>query len=606
MCGIFGIIGKTRNPDVALVERLTDAVSHRGPDGRGALVRGAVGLGHRRLSIIDLSDEALQPMKHHSEPLWLVFNGEIYNYIELRDELRALGHVFHTASDTEVILASYLQWGEVCLNRFNGMWSFALLDERKQELFCARDRFGVKPFYWTENSQHFAFGSEIRQLLPLLPAAHTQHAMLRDFLICGISDHTQDTFFRGITKLMPGHWLKYSLQSHTHQVRRYYTLQPTVSAPSDANDSAQQLKELLRSAVKLRLRSDVRVGTCLSGGLDSSSVATLAAQLHSAASSEPFHAITAVSEQQSNNEAEFAQEIVRRNGLKWLTTQPGYDDFCATLQDVITAQEEPYGGPSITMQYFVMKAARANGVTVLLDGQGGDETLLGYERYYAAWLRNRLRQGVGSLLSGVSSASRNNINVSPAILAKYYLGGNFAALREMFYRNRLSFLTGNMTLPEALRRFAAANKDATALQTLEITQTNLPMLLRFEDKNSMRHGIEARLPFLDYRLVEFALALPLDVKMHDGWTKWPLRQAMSTDMPDTITWRKNKFGFEAPDALWLERHRMAMWQAVESSALLCEHVSVRALAPKFATLDRKVAWRLYCVALWERAFGVNA
>jgi asparagine synthase (glutamine-hydrolysing) len=604
VCGIFGLINKTGPADADLVRRLTDMVAHRGPDGRGVRVSGNVGLGHRRLAIIDLSEDGAQPMRDTRHPIWITYNGEIYNYLELRAELETMGFVFKTSSDTEVLLAAYVCWGEKCLEHFNGMWSFAIHDERDNTLFCARDRFGVKPFYYIDTSTEFAFGSEIRQLLPFMKRVIAEDDLVNDFLVCGLTDHTDRTFFKDIKKLSPGHLLRANLSTGWIEVEQYYSLAPE-AREADERTAPDLLRDLLEDATRLRLRSDVRVGTCLSGGLDSSSVATLAAKRHSLNSTEAFFAITAVSQQASNNEEQYAAEVVKDSGLNWLRTQPTYEDFAATAETLIDVQEEPFAGPSIMMQYEVMKTARSNGVIVLLDGQGGDETLLGYERYYAAWLLDHFRQGgIPGFLSAFLSATAANANVPARRLAMYFFGASFAPLRALAYRWRYSFLK-QPYLPESLRRFARHTRDARAMQVLEITETNLPMLLRFEDKNSMRFGIETRLPFLDYRLVEFALGLSTRVKLNSGWTKWPLRAAMQNVLPANICWRKDKIGFAAPDQLWLSQHTPTMREKVINSPLVARYVDMKMLKRRFERLDLGMRWRLYCVALWGERFQVG-
>jgi asparagine synthase (glutamine-hydrolysing) len=275
-----------------------------------------------------------------------------------------------------------------------------------------------------------------------------------------------------------------------------------------------------------------------------------------------------------------------------------------TAETLLEVQEEPFAGPSIMMQFEVMKTARSNGIVVLLDGQGGDETLLGYHRYYAAWLLDHLRRaGVRGFFCALNEATKAGI--SPHRLLMYLFGASSARLRGAFYRRRYAFLR-NPDLPEALRRFARNTRDAQEMQVLEITETNLPMLLRFEDKNSMRFGIETRLPFLDYRLVEFALSLPTRIKLNKGWTKWPLRAAMQDLLPSSISWRRDKIGFAAPDQLWLNQHSPAMYEKVVNSALLARYADLVAVKKKFYRLDLGMRWRLYCVALWGERFQVEA
>lgn len=603
VCGIFGIVTKTGFVDPEQVGQLTDLVAHRGPDGRGTRVVGNIGLGHRRLAIIDLSDDGAQPMRDTRYPIWITYNGEIYNYLELRAELETLGFVFQTSSDTEVLLAAYVCWGEECLNRFNGMWSFAIHDERDNTLFCARDRFGVKPFYYINTPTEFAFGSEIRQLLPLIKHRVAEDDLVSDFLVCGLTDHTNLTFFKGIEKLLPGHKMRVDVSTGKLQVTRYYDLSRPSARVDDAN-VPRSLRNLLNDATRLRLRSDVRVGTCLSGGLDSSTVAILAASQYSLHSNEAFFAITAVSQQASNNEERYAAEVAAKAGLNWLRTEPTYEDFASTAETLLDVQEEPFAGPSIMMQYEVMKAARSNGVIVLLDGQGGDETLMGYHRYYAAWLLDCLRwEGIGGFLSGLRAAMRAGI--SPRKLAMYLFGVGSSRIRSAFYRWRYNFLK-KPGLPDSLGRFARATRDAPAMQILEITETNLPMLLRFEDKNSMRFGIETRLPFLDYRFVEFSLGLSTRIKLNKGWTKWPLRAAAEDILPPAISWRKDKIGFAAPDQIWLNKHSPVMYAKVTNSRLLARYVDMTALKKRFHRLDTGMRWRLYCVALWGERFQVEA
>jgi asparagine synthase (glutamine-hydrolysing) len=602
VCGIFGILNKVGPADADMVGRLTDLVAHRGPDGRGLRISGNVGLGHRRLAIIDLTDDGAQPMRHRQYPIWITYNGEIYNYLELRAELEALGHVFYTASDTEVLLAAYVCWGEKCLDRFNGMWSFAIHDERTNTLFCARDRFGVKPFYYVNTDGLFAFGSEIRQLLPLIGRAVADDEIVNDFLVCGLSDHTSRTFFWGIDKLPPGHFLRVDVSTGSLELGRYYSL---VARPEkdSAEPAAQLVHDMLDDAVRLRLRSDVRVGTCLSGGLDSSSVATLAAKRHAENSNEAFYAITAVSQQASNTEEKYAAQVADNPRFNWVRTEPTYEQFASAAETLVEVQEEPFAGPSIMMQYEVMRTARSRGVTVLLDGQGGDETLLGYYRYYPAWLLDHLGTGgIRGFLTAFAAAMKAGMPARR--LLTYLFGVGLAGLRESAYRWQYGFLK-RPALPAPLRRFANSIRDPQAMQILEITESNLPMLLRFEDKNSMRFGIETRLPFLDYRFVELALGLPARIKLNQGWSKWPLRSAMQDELPLSICWRKDKIGFAAPDQLWLNRHSPVMYAKVAESALLCRYVDMRLLKKRFNRLDLGMRWRLYCVALWEEIFRIE-
>ncbi|GMO16430.1 MULTISPECIES: asparagine synthase (glutamine-hydrolyzing) [Bradyrhizobium] len=608
MCGIAGYIDRRGAPaDLAVIRAMTDAVAHRGPNGADHLVEHSFALGHRRLSVLDLSSLGGQPMTSPDGLATIIFNGEIYNFIEVRASLIEKGHAFRSNSDTEVLLAAYRQWGERCVERFNGMWAFAIIDRTSNTIFLSRDRFGVKPLYYVANARVFAFGSEIRQLLPFLHERTAARDLVENFLLVNSADAGERTFFQGVLRLPAGHSARYNLSTNDFSVFRHYNLTCRMGMGKVGSDElTAQFIELFTDAIRLRLRSDVKVGTCLSGGLDSSSVATIASQAYRAAGGANFSAITAVSELASSDESAFARRVVDRSGLDWHQVRPSYDDFVDSLPKIVDAQEEPFGSPSLTMQYFVMAEAKRQGITVLLDGQGGDETLLGYEKYYAAYAFSVWRaDGPLALLRALHSVRANNDNMTYRSIVKYVVGGLASRTRYDVHKREHAYLRMFPTMPEHVRGFAAASRDAFALQKLEITQTNLPILLRYEDKNSMHHGIEARLPFLDYRLVEFCLSLPPQAKINNGWTKWLLRNAMKGRMDDQIVWRKNKFGFEAPDAIWLKEHSGPMAEAIFSSHLIAElsdKARLRKLLPRLSLRNR---WRLYSLALWERQFDIT-
>ena len=598
-------------PDRAALEAMTRAVAHRGPDGEGVEVVGPVGFGHRRLAIIDLSDAGRQPMSAEDGRLRIVFNGEIYNYVELRDELTGLGERFRTATDTEVILAAYRRWGTRCVDRFNGMWAFAIHDTVAHTVFCSRDRFGVKPFYYAQVSyrggEAFAFGSEIRQLLPLLPAIRAERAVVRDFLFAGIDEPIVESYFEGVRKLPGSHSLTIDLRSGSISLQREYEIAPHPELADIDDDRAVELyRKRLQDSVRLRLRSDVPVGTCLSGGLDSSSVAALAARPYLDASGKAFRAITAVSEEPGNDETPFANAVAGAWGLDWITVRPQYRDFAATINEVVRTQEEPFGGPSICMQWFVMRAARQHGIPVMLDGQGGDETLLGYRRYFAPYLLDQLRLGGPmAMVREILACRREDAQLSTrALLTNLALQGlpllNYAKLRV-----RARWMRQTPEIPQQLREEAVAARNLGMLQRLDIEHVNLPALLRFEDKNSMHFGVETRLPFLDWRAVETALSLPPRCKFRHGWTKWVLRRAMNDLLPAEVTWRRWKVGFEAPTTTWLRAHAAPMLEAVLGSSLLTELGDRRKLERSYLSMHASTRWRLFSVAMWEREFGVR-
>lgn len=606
MCGIAGVIQKKDNINniANLVRTMTQSILHRGPDGEGMVQFQNVGLGHRRLSILDLTQGGLQPMSYQDGQYVITYNGEIYNYIELRKTLESIGYQFISGTDTEVILAAYAAFGVDCVKRFNGMWAFAILDKGQNQIFCSRDRFGIKPFYYIDTPDLFAFGSEIKQLLPFLKMASANKSLLTDFILTGVSDHQEATYFDGVFKLSASHNLVYSIGNNRFTIKPYYQINFNSEYSNLSSEDAIDLyMYLLEDAIKLRLRADVTVGTCLSGGLDSASIASIAAPLYPSA----FNGITAISEQESNNEASYAKQVIDFYNMQWLQVKPNYTDFCDSLPSVVQTQEEPFGSPSITMQYFVMKTARDHHISVLLDGQGGDETLLGYEKYYGSYLFNKFHeQGLFSCLQALKLACKNNQNLSLSNAMKYLIGGTSSSIRYLAYRKKHHYLQRPLQCPAHLSAFSRSSRNMFQLQQLEIESTNLPVLLRYEDKNSMAHSIETRLPFLDHRITELALSLPNNYKINDGWSKWLLRMGMKNRMPEAIVWRKNKFGFEAPESIWLQKHFNEMVSAVQVSPLLSHLTYSKQLNKNYHRLDKRSQWRLYSIAIWEKTFGISS
>jgi asparagine synthase (glutamine-hydrolysing) len=433
--------------------------------------------------------------------------------------------------------------------------------------------------------------------------------MLASFLISRVAEREGTTFFSGVRKLPGGHNLTLDLGTGRYAINRFYRLEQRRELASVAlDDGVREFRALLEDAVRLRLRSDVRVGTCLSGGLDSSSIATLAARQYSYEANAAFSAITAISEDPGTDESQFAKGIVDASGLDWIRLRPTYDDFRESLHEAVEAQEEPFAAASVLMQFFVMRAARRAGIPVLLDGQGGDETLLGYERYFADYCLQLLKTGrlgaCAGFLRGLATNGQKGSFHSLVWNLAYFHGGHLrflsSASRGLFKPGFESAARGDAT---SQRRYS----DLFSLQKVEIETTNLPVLLRYEDKNSMWHSIETRLPFLDYRLVEFALSLDAATKLRHGWSKFVLRKAMEQEMPTQIVWRKNKFGFEAPESRWMDAHASTVRASIQSSDLLsavCEKDALR--NGSIDQMKSGIRWRLFSVALWARTFGVAA
>ena len=597
MCGISGIINKNnKSVEELLILQMTDIIAHRGPDSSGSYLYKNIAFGHRRLSILDLSSSGHQPMKYLDD-LVITYNGEIYNFIEIREELIQKGYIFDSNSDTEVILKAYHCWGKTCVNYFNGMWSFSILDIKQKIIFCSRDRFGVKPFYYIEKNDLFAFGSEISQLLTFLPNKILNKKVALDYLISGIEECSNETFFKDIYLLKGGHNLVFDLQTNSYEIERYYNLKLSDQKNTSVDDYIQELKR----SITLRLHSDVKVGTCLSGGIDSSTISSFASKLYQN-SNEKFMAIHAKSSEYKTDESEFAKIVSKIANINLNFVEPSYSDFKSNILSIIKIQQEPFGSLSIIMQYFVFKKAKELGCIVMLDGQGGDETLLGYERYYPAIVKSK--KGISKLKALLQSSKNSRLSLIDTIKYQYYFSNYKLRLKRLKFKN--SFYKSeilNEYESEELRIISESYNDISILQKYEIESSQLPHLLKYEDRNSMANSIESRLPFLDYKLVELSLNTNNSLKIKDGWTKFILRKAAETILPKEIVWRKNKLGFNAPEKTWTKEFENEMIKEIQQSEILNNFIHFKKLY--FKNLDLRTKWRLYNFSVWEKEFKVK-
>lgn len=562
MCGIAGIVNlDKKSVEKSLLEKMVDIQRHRGPDDTGIFLAKSAGLGHARLSIIDLSRDAHQPMPNEDADIFIVHNGEIYNYIELKAELERLGHRFKSKSDTEVILHAYEEWGERCLESFNGMWSFAILDVRKKMLFCARDRFGVKPFYYYADERIFVFASEIKSLLthPMIKGEANDKAVF-NYLSSGYGymDISDDTFFFRIKQLKPGHYIKLSLEDGGFSQDRYWDLDPhkKFKAKSEG-DVYKNFYDLFEDSVKLRLRSDVPLGVSLSGGLDSSSIACVAARL---LKGHPLEAFSSCFDEREYDERRFIQPVLDKTKARpnFIFTKPR--DLFSEIEDIIWHQDEPYSTLSIFPQWYVMKLAREKGVKVLLTGQGGDETLAGYHKYYFYLFADMLYS------LKWRSALKEIRNYENFNKIDHVFGPTFKIMLSYMAPRSLSrlFKNGANVTPSYLNRdFAAASSNRVSTEkkfdsilnndlynALKISP--LPSLLHIDDRSSMAHSVESRSPFLDYRLVEYLFSLGPEYKIRDGFTKYILRMSLKGILPEEVRVRRDKMGFATPLEKWLK------------------------------------------------------
>ncbi|MEC5171968.1 asparagine synthase (glutamine-hydrolyzing) [Chryseobacterium nepalense] len=601
MCGIAGIIYKDSsivNKDT--LRKMTDKMSHRGPDAEGFYLHQNLGLGHRRLSIIDVSESANQPF-FLEEKYVLVFNGAIYNFIELRKELLQNGYSFKTTSDTEVLIAAYDFWGEHCVNKFNGMWAFAIHDKIKNIVFCSRDRFGIKPFYYYTDHEKFVFASEIKPILEIEKVEKVNLQVLLQYLIVNISDQTNETFFQNIVKLPGSHNLIYDLNNNNFSIYRYYDIELRKDINKlNLEDSISAFEKEFENSVKLRLRSDVKIGSALSGGTDSSYIVSIASQfLTKSDELKKFTAITVGSIDKSIDESQLAALTTRTLGVNHDIIKPKQDEFKDTFEEVIFKHEEPFGGIAVYMQKFLMKETNKLGIKVLLDGQGADEILLGYNRYTAAYLKNNGFLDNIKFLSNIKS--HYNISVLQGIKIYYYFS-NFT-IRKFWLKKRAQILKNKYFDSidfSGTKKLTNSYKRIFDLQKKEIFSCQLPELLKWEDKNSMSYSVESRLPYLDYNFVETCLSINNHYKIQKGWSKYLLRRSLEKFLPDEITYNKMKIGFNAPVSDWWPRSEKII-ETINESKIIRE-ISKK----KYIFIDdRDLEWRLYNIAVWEKLYNMK-
>jgi asparagine synthase (glutamine-hydrolysing) len=569
-------------------------------------------------------------MSYAEGDFWLTYNGEIYNYVELRQDLQALGYTFRSEGDTEVLLAAYAAWGEDCLQRFNGMYAFALWDRRRRRLFCARDRFGIKPFYYYARDGFFAFASEIKALLahPRIPARPHPQAVYA-YLVNGAVDsgaEIGETFFADIHSLPARHALSLEADG-TLRLWPYYDLSPNLDYPAPRFEAqAEAFGALMTDAVRLHLRSDVPLGSALSGGLDSSSLVLLINRLlqeengvHQAQIGERQRVYCAVYEGERFNERPYMQAVIEATGAKATFTQPNAQKLAQDLEKLVWHQDEPMGATSVFAQYCVMEAARQDGVTVLLDGQGADETLAGYSFYYGYLLAQALREGRfrAAYRQGRGALAHTSAPLL-TLLTAYNLAPSWARMLGLKLGGRrwLSHkpLQPAWIQPDFRHGFAqVAPLKHQAFPTLaqklydDVFRSNLPTLLRYEDRNSMAFHIEARVPFLDYRLVEAAFHLPSEAHIRAGKTKALLRQAMRHTLPAPIQARRDKQGYTTPHQAWLEALTPRINAFFAGSPRSAAYLTPQALAslsgPQAAHMEG--VWRALNLEAWLCAFHLS-
>ena len=632
MCGIFASLGYV--PDRQCIE----LVAHRGPDGEGwrefETPGGPLALGHRRLAIIDLTEAGQQPMVYRKR-YWLVFNGEIYNYIELRQELKQHGHVFQTDSDSEVLLAAFAQWQEACLDHLIGMFSFVVWDSETQQIFAARDRFGIKPLYYRSSELGLAFSSEIKQLLALPGVTRRMNIpRVRDFLSSGISDHTAETMFSDVRQIRGGECASIDVRrwrsGQPATIRRWYDVLASGSTDISEDEAGQQFRALLTDSVRMHLRSDVPVGSCLSGGLDSSSIVCLMDRLlGETGQSTRINTISACYAEKSVDERPYMEAVIRTTRCNPQFVFPIASDAFDLAEKITWHQDEPYGSTSIFAQWCVFEAARRTGVKVMLDGQGADEQLAGYHGCFGYYVADLVRHGrlISLVRTFIERRNFHGLGISEQVKTAL-LPLMPPRLASLVRRRRQAFTQHDWMRSEVFEPLSQqAGAFDTALSELGLDDvkdigqlcvalthgSNLAMLLHWEDRSSMAHGIEARVPFLDHRLVEFSIGLGAHHKIVYGDTKRVLRRAMEGILPPTIVNRRDKLGFATPEEVWFRGPaRKLAEEGVEATISLfpglLNPAGTRAFIRDMLDGRRPVdftLWRIINVGIWGKLYGVT-
>ena len=611
MCGIAGIVTPLAGePWMPRLKCMTDALQHRGPEGEGFWKNDQeqVYLGHRRLSIIDLSRAGAQPM-HYQGKYTIVYNGEIYNYKEIRRDLAGQGFIFHSQTDTEVILAAYACYKEACLHHFDGMFSFAIWDHQEQTLFAARDRFGEKPFYYHQRGNTLFFASEIKALWKAGIEKRVNEPMVFNFLTLGYTGNPEngaETFFHGVEKLPAGSCMHYHAPTGRLTVERYWQLETNTVVPATEKEAVEQFSTLLHRSVQRRLRSDVPVGTSLSGGLDSSSIITLIKEISSTTGQDAFKTFSAVFPGYEKDESSYIHTVQQHLSVSNYQVLPSAEGLLQDFEKLCHCQDEPFISSSIYAQYKVYGLAKEMNVTVLLDGQGADETLAGYSKYYHWYWQELLVDDAAAATKEMRLAGEAGIREPwdwrNKLAARY---PQLAARAVTSQRRKKQRSTPDLH-KDFVDRYGQSYysvPDAGGLKHVlkyNTCRQGLEELLRYADRNSMAHGREIRLPFLSHELVEYIFSLPADFKIRDAWTKWILRKSMEARLPDTIVWRRDKVGFEPPQKQWVENKMMQEYLRQEKTKLvkagvLHSNALLKTTKPQDALAAFDTEWR-YLVA----------
>lgn len=608
MCGISGIYnfdGSLIN--LELLNKMNTLIHHRGPDGNGIFTEGNIGIASTRLAILDLRHIADMPMSDFDNRFVIVFNGEIFNYVELKDELIKLGYKFNTASDTEVILNAYKHWGEDCLHKFNGMWAFAIYDKINKTLFCSRDRYGIKPLYFYKDQNKLLFASEIKQLLASNINKDVNDEIVYDYLVFHFIDHTEQTFFKYINKLPAG--CKFTVVNNEFKLSKWYNLPENDLLDSDRNIYSE-LYNLLYDAVRIRLRSDVEVGSCLSGGLDSSAIVCIMHDLLKSQGKQHIQkTFTACYDDPIIDERPFVEQVIKQTNSQKFFLFPDLNSFKQDIDLLTYHQDEPYTGATVFSQWSVFKTIHQNNIKVVLDGQGSDEILIGYFSFYPLFLKRKLINPIKFISEYISGIYKSQLGFNK--FSQNFIYFNSPSIRYKHVLQNSSLIANKDFLTRFNRKeifndiVAAKNIYQNRLSNL--WNISLPSLLRYEDRNSMAFSVEARLPFLDHRLVEFIFSLPVDLMIQNGWTKAPLRIALKNKIPESIRLRKGKLAFSVPQKNWLINLKDFLLDTfnndLRSGKYIDRNKIINLINAK--NFNDKILYRAFALEKWMKIFNLS-
>jgi asparagine synthase (glutamine-hydrolysing) len=639
MCGICGVINlENKTVDIEKLEEATSIMKHRGPDDEGYLLIGkacreygghdsrvnlpklkpekdtVVALGHRRLSIIDVSTSGHQPMCNENRAVWVIFNGELYNYRELKKELAK--HTFRSDTDTEVLLHGYEEWGiEKLLEKMAGMWAFSIIDMQNKQAYLVRDRFGIKPLYYDNDGKALVFASEIKAVRILHPTEALNEKRIVSFLSASYYE-PNETFFQHIKQVKPGNYLKVNLKTKKAEEKEYWNIKmakDTLTGKDTSNSYEEidlhqvssRFKDLFIESVRLHLRSDVPIGTCLSGGLDSSSIVCTAQKLldenviDEKGLTRQVRTFSSVPKEKEVSEKAYIDEVNHQANTEAHTVTPTFTEFMTDLDRLVEMHDEPFLNPSVYMQYRVMQLAKENGVKVLLDGQGADESLGGYHSYLAFYFSDLRRQGLYIELVRELYDFRDQLYPFVGKVFRRKFGTWDRTVKGLV---KISPISSSMD-----KYFSRAKTFAEQLKE-DTVGRNLLELLKYEDQNSMIFSIESRVPFLYHPLIEYIFSLPMSARIGNGWTKLMLRESMKGVLPETIRKRRTKLGFPAPDKAWalemISDYREQLKQSVRNIEKYIDveifEKLMRSIMKHKRDEDIKLFWRIVIFERWYR------